>query len=116
MRTAPSTMKTPILSISNTIVTIDAKRPDKEVLAHAASILAKGGLVVAPTETRYGLIVNADNDMALNQMFFAKQRPKTMPSAVFCDSLSCCWEYAVQNENATALDKRVLAGATYIDF
>lgn len=103
-------MKIPTSVISNTVVALDAEQPDKEVLARAAAILADGGLVVAPTETTYGLLARADDEMALKKMFAAKRRTKIMPSAVFCDSIDRCWEYGMHNEAAAALAKEFLPG------
>lgn len=103
-------MMTLATAISNFAVTIDAHRPDEAILARAAAILDEGGLVVAPTETRYGLLARADDDMSLNKMFAVKKRPRLMPAAIFCQSIDHCWELGQQNDAATALAKKFLPG------
>jgi len=110
MKTVPITMKTPATTINNIAVTIDAHRPDKAILERAASILKEGGLVVVPTETRYGLLARADDDMTLDKMFAVKKRPLQMPTAIFCQSVDHCWELGRQNEAASALAKKFLPG------
>ncbi|MDF1544502.1 MAG: L-threonylcarbamoyladenylate synthase [bacterium] len=59
---------------------------EKAVLLKAAEILRSDGLVVAPTETRYGLLSRADSQGALERMLKAKGRPEDMAVAVFFDS------------------------------
>jgi L-threonylcarbamoyladenylate synthase len=48
-------------------------------IAHAADILARGGLVVFPTETVYGLGGDATNPAAVARIFEAKGRPRFNP-------------------------------------
>lgn len=64
------------------VVTIDAARPDPETIADAAAVIAGGGLVAFPTETVYGLGVNALDDAAVARLFAAKGRPATDPLIV----------------------------------
>jgi L-threonylcarbamoyladenylate synthase len=51
-------------------------------LAHAASILRRGGLVAFPTETVYGLGADAANARAVAGIFAAKGRPADHPLIV----------------------------------
>jgi len=55
---------------------------DPGVLAHAAAVLAGGGLVAFPTETVYGLGARADDDAAVGAIFAAKGRPPDHPLIV----------------------------------
>lgn len=48
----------------------------------AAEILRRGGLVVFPTETVYGLGADAENAEAVRRVFAVKQRPETHPLIV----------------------------------
>ncbi|MBY0562776.1 MAG: threonylcarbamoyl-AMP synthase [Hyphomonadaceae bacterium] len=48
-------------------------------IAHAASLLRQGGLVVFPTETVYGLGADAANPLAVARIFDAKGRPRFNP-------------------------------------
>src|SRR5690606_19864911 len=56
--------------------------PGPQVLAHAASILRRGGLVAFPTETVYGLGANALDADAVGRIFTAKGRPSFNPVIV----------------------------------
>jgi L-threonylcarbamoyladenylate synthase len=61
------------------VVEIDPARPDPKVLARAGQMLRRGGLVVFPTETVYGLGANALDRAAVACIFAAKGRPATNP-------------------------------------
>ena len=55
----------------------------EQVLQEAVTALQNGELVVVPTETRYGLLVNASDRSALEKLYQAKKRPDFMPTAIF---------------------------------
>jgi len=58
------------------------EHPTQEDLHQAASRLKEGYLLAFPTETVYGLGADADNALAVNQIFEAKGRPKDHPLIV----------------------------------
>jgi L-threonylcarbamoyladenylate synthase len=53
--------------------------PPQEELKSAASVIERGGLVVFPTETVYGLGANSLVDEAVKRIFEVKGRPSNMP-------------------------------------
>lgn len=61
---------------------VDAARPDPAAIEAAAACLCNGGLVAFPTETVYGLGVDALNVEAVRRLFAAKGRPATDPLIV----------------------------------
>jgi L-threonylcarbamoyladenylate synthase len=58
---------------------VDAARPDADVIAAAAVVIQRGGLVAFPTETVYGLGADALNERAVLGIFAAKGRPSYNP-------------------------------------
>lgn len=62
-----------------TLVAVDARTPDPEIIARAADILRGGKLVAFPTETVYGLGANALDATAVARIFEAKSRPAWNP-------------------------------------
>jgi L-threonylcarbamoyladenylate synthase len=56
---------------------------DSQSILQAARVLADGGIVVAPTETRYGLLVRGDNNLAVQKLFEIKGRQFSSPTALF---------------------------------
>ena len=53
-------------------------RPSSKNIAHAAQSLRKGGIVVFPTETVYGLAANAMNDDSVAKVFQIKNGPPSI--------------------------------------
>ncbi|HEU4631044.1 MAG TPA: L-threonylcarbamoyladenylate synthase [Gemmatimonadaceae bacterium] len=64
------------------IVHVASGTPGPQLLAHAASIIRRGGLVAFPTETVYGLGANALDADAVARIFAAKGRPAFNPLIV----------------------------------
>lgn len=57
------------------LIKVDALHPDKMKIKRAVEIIMAGGLVAFPTETVYGLGVDALNPAAVIRIFEIKQRP-----------------------------------------
>ena len=53
-----------------------------EEITRAVEILRRGGLVGLPTETVYGLAADAENELAVRQIFAVKGRPSSHPLIV----------------------------------
>jgi L-threonylcarbamoyladenylate synthase len=58
---------------------IDRDKPEPQILATAADIIRRGGLVAFPTETVYGLGANGLDAAAVSRIFEAKGRPSDNP-------------------------------------
>lgn len=69
------------------IVKTDQNNPDQEDINRGADIIIRGGLVVFPTETVYGLGANAFSADACAKIFRAKERPVDNPLIVHVSSL-----------------------------
>jgi len=53
---------------------IDDGKPNKEVINRAVEILTQGGILIAPTETAYGLIADVTNKKAIEKIYKLKGR------------------------------------------
>ena len=84
--------------------------PDVGIVAKAAVVLKDGGLVVAPTETRYGLLARADQPSAVSRLYSIKGRPVKLPTAIFVRDQRDISSYAVFNPAAKRLAERFLPG------
>jgi L-threonylcarbamoyladenylate synthase len=83
---------------------------DQVLINEAAGALRRGELVVAPTETTYGLLARADSDAALKRLYDAKQRPDAMPTALFVRSIDELHQFADLSNDAIVLAKEFLPG------
>ncbi len=70
------------------ILPIDPYRPDDHTVNRAVEILRRGGLVVYPTETLYGIGADATNPAALARIAGVKARTTPKPILVIVDSVA----------------------------
>ena len=64
------------------VLTIDPHIPPDAVISRLCQCLQSGGLVVAPTDTRYGLLVRADRKEAVERLLAVKRRQDLHPVSV----------------------------------
>ncbi len=76
----------------------------------AAQVLATGGVVVAPTETRYGLLASVDHVHAVRNISRVKDRDAAKPVAVFASSMDQMETLAFVTPQGRALAERFLPG------
>lgn len=77
----------------------------------AASVLAKSGLVLFPTDTVYGIAADATNPKALALLRHAKGREAKKPISVIVPDVASIGTYAAMNDAARSLADRFLPGA-----
>ncbi len=70
-------------------------QPDAAVLAEALAVLAQGGVVVAPTDTVYGLLAHPDYPEAAQRIYALKSRPLDKPLPYLIDSLSRLADFGI---------------------
>lgn len=80
------------------IIAADPKNPGEEIIRKIAEIIKKGGLVIFPTDTVYGILADARNKKAVEKIFKIKKRPKTKPLAIFVKDADMAEKYAFINE------------------
>lgn len=72
--------------------------------------LRKGGLIIFPTETTYGVGVDATNIKAINKLNIYKKRPAGKPYSVAVTDLSMAKKYVHINPSAENIYKTFLPG------
>lgn len=80
-------------------------------LADAARMVSRGGLVAFPTETVYGLGVDARNSDAVARLYAAKGRPSFNPLIVHVASAALAKRYVEFDDTALALSATFWPGA-----
>lgn len=76
----------------------------------AAATLKKGGLVVYPTETVYGLAANAAQKSAVNKLLSYKSRREGKPLSIAVTNQEMAKQFVEVNEQAAKLYDRFLPG------
>lgn len=64
------------------IIKTDPDNTVQALIEQAADILKKGGLVILPTETVYGIAANLQHHKAIGRLYKVKQRPKDKPFSI----------------------------------
>ena len=97
-------MNTEIISVSS-----DPTEYEKQI-SRAADIIKRGGLVVFPTETVYGLGADATSESAAGRIYEAKGRPSDNPLIIHVSSPLDAERYAYTNEIYYKLAERFMPG------
>lgn len=84
-------------------VSITGTAADEPILAEAAAVIRKGGVIVYPTETIYGIGANALDPVAVEKVRLAKRRPDDKPILVIIPAI----EYLIRL--AEDVDSRTMA-------
>lgn len=69
------------------VVNIDVEHPDPVSVRRIADVITQGGVIVYPTDTIYGIGVNAFDDEAIKRVFALKQRDLAKPLLVIVHNL-----------------------------
>ena len=93
------------------IETIDAYNPDFRILEQAARLIARGEVLVCPTDTGYAFSANGLDPKAVARVFNLKGRSYANPIHVAVSSIEEAGKYAHINEAARHLASRFLPGA-----
>ena len=76
-----------------------------------SNVLNNSGLVVIPTDTVYGLSVDARNKKAVKKLIEFKHRPVGKAISVFVSSISCAKRYVKIKSSQEKILKQILPGA-----
>ena len=85
-------------------------KQDGKAVDLVISTLKKGGLVVFPCETVYGVAVDSQNVKAVRKLNDYKGRPFGKPYAIMCSGQKMAEKYVDLNKNAKGLYKTFLPG------
>lgn len=87
---------------------VEVTAPD--ALERTLTVLRSGGIVVAPTETAYGILADATQPNAVEAVRAAKRRDPGVPFPVFLADHTQLAEYAVPFERVRAIADATLPG------
>ncbi len=83
----------------------------EEAATNAAVVLRAGGIILYPTDTLYGLGVDASNKEALLKLYALKKRSIFKTALIAVHSISSIEEYGHMTADARVLADRFLPGA-----
>lgn len=91
------------------IIKFQEKEKEK-IINYSAEILRKGGLIVFPSDTVYGLLAKADDKQAVKKLIFFKNRPPGKPISIFVSNFLMLKKYVTVAKNQEQLLKEILPG------
>ena len=92
------------------LIKINPINPQSRLIRQAVDILLKGGIVVYPTDTHYGIGCDILNKKAIERIYQLKQRDKSKPFSFICSGLKNISDYAKVSNYAYKTMKRLLPG------
>ena len=92
------------------LLKINQHNPQLRLIHKAVEILKKGGIVVYPTDTFYGIGCDIMNKKAIEKIYQLKQRNKNIPFSFICSGLKNISHYAKVSNYAYKTMKRLLPG------
>ena len=84
------------------------------ILEKAIAVLKKGGIVIFPTDTVYGIGCRFDDKDAIDRLYKIKKTPSGQPLPILVSDLSQVEELAVINKTGEELIKKYWPGALTI--
>lgn len=78
------------------IIRLDVSTDHEHTLKRAKEVLLQGGLVAYPTESFYGLAVDATNEEAIRKLFALKKRAAEHPILLLIPSVDLLTEYVIR--------------------
>jgi len=67
------------------IIKINPDGPEREKIKEVIEVLKKGGVIIFPTDTVYGMGAEARDKQAINKVYQIKNRPKDKPLILFIE-------------------------------
>jgi tRNA threonylcarbamoyl adenosine modification protein (Sua5/YciO/YrdC/YwlC family) len=92
------------------LIKINQQNPQQRLIHKVVEILKKGGIVVYPTDTYYGIGCDIMNKKAIENIYQLKQRNKSKPFSFICSGLKNISDYAKVSNYAYKTMKRLLPG------
>jgi len=76
---------------------------DIKIIEEAVEAIKKGGVIVYPTDTCYGIGCDATNPLAIEKIFRIKGREKDKPLPLIASSIEMIEKYVIMDERAKKL-------------
>ena len=92
-------------------LSINPKNPQPRLIRQVAKCLQRGGVIIYPTDTTYGIGCDIFNRKGVKKIFQIKQRDSRKPFSFICSDLAEISNYAQVSNFAFKIMKRHLPGA-----
>ena len=94
----------------NMLIEINPQNPQERLIHRVVEILQRGGIVVYPTDTFWGIGCDIMNKRAIQDIYQIKHRDKSKPFSFICSDLKNISQYAKVSNYAYKTMRRLLPG------
>lgn len=92
------------------VLKTNLNNPDSELIKRAAEVIKRGGILVYPTDTCYGLGVDPENKMALQKLLKLKGRPISKKMSVVVSDLKMLKKICLVDQKQEEILRKYLPG------
>jgi len=85
-------------------------KPNVKILKEAVNVMKKGGLIIYPTETCYGIGTDATNIKSIKKIYEIKGRDPSKPIPVLVSNINMIKKYGVITKRIEFLVKKFMPG------
>lgn len=98
------------------IFKIDKNNPSLKAIKFAAEVIKKGGAIIYPTDTIYGIGANALDQNAINKVYKIKKRPDNKPLSAVVSDIKMAKKYCIIGKIQEQIFSALLPGAFTLIF
>lgn len=98
------------------IIKINSKKPSLKAIKIAAEVIKSGGVIIYPTDTIYGIGVNALDQNAVDKVYKIKERPVAKPLSAVVSDIKMAKKYCVVGKTQAEMFSALLPGAFTLIF
>ncbi len=92
------------------ILKINANNPEKDKIKAAVNVLKRGGTIVYPTDTVYGIGANILDEEAIQKVYDAKKRSPSKPISACVSKIQDIHKIAHMDKNTEKLVEKIFPG------
>lgn len=92
------------------VLDVDKVIPNVKILKEAVDVMKKGGLIIYPTETCYGIGADATNMKSIEKIYEIKSRDPSKSIPILVSSLNMIKKYGVVTKKIEFLVKKFMPG------
>lgn len=93
------------------IIKVDTKNPSPKAIRAATEVIKKGGVIIYPTDTIYGIGASALDQKAIDKVYRIKSRPGTKPLSVIVSDIKMAKKYVRLGKMQEEIFSALLPGA-----
>lgn len=98
------------------VIKINPKNPSLKAIESAADVIRKGGVIIYPTDTIYGIGASALDQKAIDKVYKIKERSGTKPLSVVVSDIRMAKKYCVVGKIQEEVFSALLPGAFTLIF